>query len=269
MPELPAQDQMVMVERGWRCAMRCWRFRSARSHPGAARPGGLAEAQVADIWGCSVGTVRSQTHKAIAQLRLGPAVTGPDEHGGRQVRDADQLIAGALRDIAAEAGLPGRSPMLPGGPGGAGAWPCWPPRQRPSPARSRWRWPLCFRWPRRPALPPRRRPARLSRSRSRRPRGQHGHAGCCRSAPRPARRTSAPAGHPGPGLRAECRADRARSRSDAAPGPRHGRRAELPAGAALPAVRRYESPAGHGVRGREPGEPAHARAVPQAGLHAG
>ena len=30
---------------------------------------GLSEVQVADILGCSVGTVRSQTHKAIAQLR--------------------------------------------------------------------------------------------------------------------------------------------------------------------------------------------------------
>jgi RNA polymerase sigma factor (sigma-70 family) len=29
----------------------------------------LPEAQVADILGCSVGTVRSQTHRAIAQLR--------------------------------------------------------------------------------------------------------------------------------------------------------------------------------------------------------
>jgi RNA polymerase sigma factor (sigma-70 family) len=29
----------------------------------------LPEAQVADILGCSVGTVRSQSHKAITQLR--------------------------------------------------------------------------------------------------------------------------------------------------------------------------------------------------------
>ena len=28
-----------------------------------------SESQVADILGCSVGTVRSQTHKAISQLR--------------------------------------------------------------------------------------------------------------------------------------------------------------------------------------------------------
>jgi RNA polymerase sigma-70 factor (sigma-E family) len=30
----------------------------------------LPESQVAEIMGCSVGTVRSQTHKAVAQLRL-------------------------------------------------------------------------------------------------------------------------------------------------------------------------------------------------------
>jgi DNA-directed RNA polymerase specialized sigma24 family protein len=29
----------------------------------------LPESQVAEIMGCSVGTVRSQTHKAIGQLR--------------------------------------------------------------------------------------------------------------------------------------------------------------------------------------------------------
>ena len=36
----------------------------------------LPEAQVADILGCSVGTVRSQTHKAIAQLRSALAAAG-------------------------------------------------------------------------------------------------------------------------------------------------------------------------------------------------
>ena len=36
----------------------------------------LPEAQVADILGCSVGTVRSQTHKAIAQLKSALAAAG-------------------------------------------------------------------------------------------------------------------------------------------------------------------------------------------------
>ena len=76
-PERPAQDQMVMVE-----------ARLALRDALLALPPGkravlvlryledLPEAQVADILGCSVGTVRSQTHKAIAQLRSVPPSLG-------------------------------------------------------------------------------------------------------------------------------------------------------------------------------------------------
>jgi RNA polymerase sigma factor (sigma-70 family) len=80
-PELPARDEVAGVEE--RLALRDALL--------ALPPGkrvvlvlryleDLPEAQVADILGCSVGTVRSQTHKAIAQLRsvlpsLDPAST--------------------------------------------------------------------------------------------------------------------------------------------------------------------------------------------------
>ena len=61
------------------------------------------------------------------------------------MKDADQLIAGALRDIANEAGLPGPIADAAWRAGGAGTGPGWPYRQHPSPARSRSRWPLCCR----------------------------------------------------------------------------------------------------------------------------
>jgi RNA polymerase sigma-70 factor (sigma-E family) len=80
-PELPARDEVAGVE-----------ARLALREALLALPSGkrvmlvlryledLSETQVADILGCSVGTVRSQTHKAIAQLRavvpsLNPANT--------------------------------------------------------------------------------------------------------------------------------------------------------------------------------------------------
>ena len=43
----------------------------------------LPESQVAEIMGCSVGTVRSQSHKAVAQLRLvlpGLGLTSTEVH---------------------------------------------------------------------------------------------------------------------------------------------------------------------------------------------
>ena len=69
-PDRPAQDQLVMVEA--RLALR----EALLALPPGKRAmlvlrylEDLPEAQVADILGCSVGTVRSQTHKAIVQLR--------------------------------------------------------------------------------------------------------------------------------------------------------------------------------------------------------
>src|SRR6202042_1550954 len=72
-PDRPAQDQMVMVE-----------ARLALRDALLALPPGK---------------------RAVLVLRYLEDL--PEEQGGRQVKEADQLIAGALRDIAAEAGLPG------------------------------------------------------------------------------------------------------------------------------------------------------------------
>ncbi len=84
-PDAPAQDQLVMVE-----------ARLALRDALLALPPGkramlvlryledLPEAQVAGLLGCSVGTVRSQTYKAIAQLRaVLPALGLTSEEAGR------------------------------------------------------------------------------------------------------------------------------------------------------------------------------------------
>jgi RNA polymerase sigma-70 factor (sigma-E family) len=84
-PERPAEDQMVLVD-----------ARLALRDALLALPPGkrtmlvlryledLPEARVADILGCSVGTVRSQTHKAIVQLRsVLPALGLTSEEVGR------------------------------------------------------------------------------------------------------------------------------------------------------------------------------------------
>ena len=80
-PELPAGEQAVSVEA--RLTLR----EALQALPPRQRAvvvlrylEDLPESQVADILGCSVGTVRSQTHKAVTRLRsvlpaLGPANT--------------------------------------------------------------------------------------------------------------------------------------------------------------------------------------------------
>ena len=69
-PDLPAPEPATSVEE--RLALQA----ALRALPAGKRAvlvlrylDDLPEAQVAQILGCSVGTVRSQTHKAIAQLR--------------------------------------------------------------------------------------------------------------------------------------------------------------------------------------------------------
>ncbi len=42
----------------------------------------LSDAQVAELLGCSEGTVRSQAWRALAKLRVSPALAAPGEHPG-------------------------------------------------------------------------------------------------------------------------------------------------------------------------------------------
>lgn len=77
-PERPAGDQTVSVE------ARLTLQDALRALPPRKRAvlvlrylEDLPESQVAEILGCSVGTVRSQTHKAVSQLRAALPSLGP------------------------------------------------------------------------------------------------------------------------------------------------------------------------------------------------
>jgi RNA polymerase sigma-70 factor (sigma-E family) len=77
LPELPAEDLVPGIDA--RLALQ----QALRALPAGKRAvlalrylEDLPEAQVADILGCSVGTVRSQTHKAVRQLRAIMAAQG-------------------------------------------------------------------------------------------------------------------------------------------------------------------------------------------------
>ena len=55
---------------GWRCGPRCAQLPPAQRTVVVLRYyEDLTETQVAELLGCSVGTVRSRTHRAVARLR--------------------------------------------------------------------------------------------------------------------------------------------------------------------------------------------------------
>jgi len=103
----------------------------------------LTEAQTADLLGCSVGTVKSQASKALAKLRVDPALAADDQEELR--RPASTSCAGPWRTTPPRSGTPTcwgvrrRSTTASAwyAVGGAWSWPVAPRRSSRSPAGSR------------------------------------------------------------------------------------------------------------------------------------
>ena len=106
----------------------------------------LPESQVAEILGCSVGTVRSQSHRAVAQLRLALpslALTSAEVHQSAIPMNSSPMPCTTSRRKRPRCHRP---PMPSGGRGSAVVGSaCWP-RQRP-PGRSSGPWWWRSPWP--------------------------------------------------------------------------------------------------------------------------